>query len=115
MSNSPHKIVRIRVFSTWETCERTTFFVELTTDEGMSMTPASYRTGSLYTNFEGLGLAEARDRALIDAHEWGDFLGVTVEPFVMEGVTIEPSMTMKTFTTRRELKARREPTWAEQA
>lgn len=100
------KIVSIRVFKTWETCERTTFYVQLTTDEGFTMTPCSHRTGSIYTNFEGLSVDEARDRALMDAHEWSDFLKIDLEPYVEEGVTYEPSMTLNTFTTRRTLRDR---------
>lgn len=103
----PNQIVRIRVFSTYESCERWTFYVELTTDEGYSITPSGHATGSLYTNGKGLSIEEARDRALMDAHQWADFLGLTVEPFVVDGVTIEPSMKFGTYTTRRKLAKRR--------
>jgi hypothetical protein len=95
-------IIRVRVTSMWESCQRTTFYVELESDEGFTMTPAGYATGSEYTNFEGLSLEEARDRALIDAHQWADFLQLTVEPFIVDGVAIEPSMTLKGYTYRRE-------------
>ncbi len=103
-----NNIVKIRVFSMWETCERTTYFVELTTNEGFTMTPSSHRTGSVYTNHEGLSIVEARDRALIDAHEWGDFLLLAVDPYIEAGITYEPTMTLDAYTTRRELAARRE-------
>lgn len=100
------KIVKIRVFSMSESCNRTTFYVELTTDEGYTMTPCGHATGSDYTNGEGLSIEEARDRALIDAAEWGDFLQIEPEPFVVEGITYEPSMKLETYSTRRFLKAR---------
>jgi hypothetical protein len=97
-------IVRVEVTKMTETCERTTFYVQLTTDEGFSITPASYRTGSVYE--PGLELAEARDRALIDAGTWADLLEIKVEPFVDDGVTYEQSMNMEIYTTRRILEAR---------
>lgn len=100
------KIVRIRVFKTWESCERTTFYVELTTDEGFTMTPRSWATGSIYTNHEGLSIEEARDRALTDANEWGDFLQITVEPYEEDGVIYTPSFPLELYTTRRELAER---------
>ena len=100
-------IVSISVFSTWETCQRTTFYVRLTTDEGMTMETSSFATGSVYTDFEGLSLEEARDRALIDAADWADFLGLEVEPFVVDGVTIEPSMKLNRYRNRRALAERR--------
>lgn len=102
-----HVINKIRVFSTYETCERTTFYVELTSDEGFEMTPAGYATGSIYTNGEGLSIEEARDRALMDAADWGDFLGIPVEPFIVDGVAIEPSMRFEKYETRRILAQRR--------
>ncbi len=99
----PAAIVRIRVTRMWETCQRTTFFVELTTDEGFTMTPCCHRTGSVYNDFEGLSVEEARDRALTEALEWGDFLCMEVEPYVEDGVTYEASFPLETYTTQREL------------
>lgn len=98
-----NSIDRIRITKMEESCQRTTFYVELTTSEGFTMTPNGHRTGSLYTNFEGLSYEEARDRALIDAANWGDFLQLPVEPFEDQGEIIEPSMTFETYETRREL------------
>lgn len=105
---SPVQITRIRVFSMWETCQRTTFYVELTTDEGFTMTPDSFRTGSIHTKFEGLSLEEARDRALCTARDWGDFLRIGVEPFIDDtGVTHETSFPMRTYETQRWLRDNR--------
>jgi hypothetical protein len=112
---SPKKIVGIRVSVMWESCERTTYYVELRTDEGFTMTPMSHRTGSLYTNFEGLTKDEARERALCDAHEWGDFLCIPVDVFMEEidfcGMKVrvkrEPDFVMETYSTRRILAERR--------
>lgn len=102
-----HRIVGIRVVRTWETCERTTFYVELETDEGFTMTPLSHRTGSERPKIEGLSVEEARERALIDADTWGDFLGIVPEPFTHDGVAYAPSMTMRPYETRRVLAERR--------
>lgn len=99
-------IVSIYVQSTYESCERTTFYVTLKTDEGFTMTPAGHRTGSIYTNGEGLSIEEARDRALIDAANWADFLQLEVEPFVdADGNAVTPSLTFESYRIQREMKA----------
>jgi hypothetical protein len=102
-----HKIISISVFGMYESCERWTYYVRATTDEGMTKEVEGHRTGSLYNNFEGITREEARDRALIDAATWGDFLGITPEPFIEDGVTYEPSMTFDTYTHQREMAERR--------
>lgn len=102
-----HKVVGIRVVRLWESCDRTTFFVELVTDEGFTMTPQSFRTGSERPKIDGISVEEARDRALITADTWGDFLGIVPEPFEHEGVTYEPHMTMRPYETRRLLAERK--------
>jgi hypothetical protein len=99
------KIVSIRVTKSYESCERTTYWVELKTDEGLTMTPESFATGSIYTDYIGLSKDEARDRALMTAHEWGDFLDIEVTPYIEEGVAYEPSMKMETYTGQREDRA----------
>ena len=98
------RIVKVAVTKMWESCKRTTFFVQLTTDEGYSITSASYCTGSIYG--PGLELVEARDRALTDAGIWADLLELKVEPYSEGGVTYQPSMPMEIYTTRRVLNAR---------
>ena len=103
-----HKITQIRIFKMWESCERTTYFVELQTDEGFTMTPSSHQTGSVYTNFEGISLEEARDRALMDAHDWADFLGIEVDPYEEDGTVHQPSMKFNRYTIRRELADRKQ-------
>jgi hypothetical protein len=105
-----NNIIGIRVVKTWETCERTTYYIELRTDEGFTMTPSSHRTRSIYTDFVGLTKDEARDRALIDANTWADFLGLTVDAYVEDGVERQPSMHFETYTTRRKLAARKDTT-----
>jgi hypothetical protein len=109
---TPKNIVSISVFSMWESCERTTYFVRLKTDEGFDMTPASYRTGSVYTNFEGLTKEEARERAMMDAASWGDFLCIPVTPLIetIDGVETEmkPKRTFDSYGMRREMAKRRE-------
>ena len=106
-------IVSISVSSMWESCERTTYFVRLVTDEGFDMTPASYRTGSIYTNFEGLTKDEARERAMMDAASWGDFLCIPVDALVEKDengndVVMTPKRTFNSYGMRRELAARGE-------
>ncbi|MEG3175859.1 hypothetical protein U1872_06425 [Sphingomonas sp. RB3P16] len=91
------RIVKIEVFSMYESCERTTFCVRAITDEGLTKEVDGHRTGSIYTNGEGLSVEEARDRALIDAATWGDFLGLKPEPFIVDDVVIEPSTHFKTY------------------
>lgn len=101
-----NNIAAIRVMKTWETCNRTRFYVMLDSDEGFDMTVVCHSTGSDYTDGVGLSIEEARDRALIDAHRWGDFLGMEVTPFIEDGITYEPSMKMLPYHTRRVLAAR---------
>jgi len=101
-------ITSVVVRSMYESCERTTFYVMLLSDEGFDMTAASHRTGSIYTNHEGLSIEEARDRALIDAANWGDFLQIEPTPFLdADGNTVEPSMTFDSYTMRREMAERK--------
>lgn len=111
-----HKIVKISVFGMYESCERWTYYVRATTDEGMTKEVDGHVTGSLYTEVDGVrqGLTrdEARDRALIDAATWGDFLGIEPTPFVEkddEGneVTYEPSMVFHFYRNRREMDRRK--------
>ncbi len=98
-----NKIVRIYVSHMYESCERHTFYVVAKTDEGFTKEVEGHCTGSVYTNHEGLSIEEARDRALIDAATWGDFLNIDPDPFVMDGKTHEPSMKFNTYTYRRKL------------
>lgn len=107
---TPNSIVRIRVTSMHESCNRTTFYVELTTDEGFTMTPCGHATGSDYTDGQGLTIEEARDRAVTDAGTWGDFLRITPEPLIMDGVEIMPRVPMDLYTTRRVLAERGQAT-----
>ncbi len=101
-------IVSISVMKMYESCERTTFYVQLMNDEGFVMTAAGHQTGSIYTNGEGLSIEEARDRALIDAADWADFLQLEVDPFMDDdGIVLEPSMTFDKYSMRREIAARK--------
>lgn len=98
-------IVKIDIFRMTESCDRTTYFVRLTTDEGMTMTPSSFASHCLYDDIagrQGLSVTEARDRALTEAHEWGDFLEIEVTPYREDGITYEPSLPFETYTMRRE-------------
>lgn len=101
-----HRIVAIRVYRTTESCERTSYYVELRTDEGFTKTPDCHRTGSIYTQGEGLSIEEARDRALSDAADWGDLLGIAVDPYEEDGEIHAPSFPLEIYTTQRELAER---------
>ena len=100
-------ITRISIMKTYESCERTSFYVMLTSDEGFTMTAASYQTGSIYTNHEGLSIEEARDRALIDAANWADFLRIEADPLIEDGETFKPSMTFDSYTIQRKIAERK--------
>jgi len=107
-------IVSIAIVKTWETCERTRYYVELTTDEGFSTTPCCHSTGSVHKTLDGqtkaipgLSIEEARSRALYDADDWSDLLGIPVDPFEDDGVIHTPKNPMRRFTTRRVLDERR--------
>lgn len=102
-----HQITAIRITRMYESCERTTYYVDLVSSEGFTNTVAAHATGSIYTDHVGLSVEAARDRALIDADTWADFFGLTPAPYVEEGVTYEPSMLMRRYETRRVLAARR--------
>ncbi|MEQ6332974.1 hypothetical protein [Sphingobium sp. MK2] len=102
-----HAVTAIRITRMYESCERTTYYVDLVSSEGFTNTVAAHVTGSVYNNHVGLSVEEARDRALIDADTWADFFGVKPEPYLEEGVTYEPSMLMRRYETRRVLAARR--------
>lgn len=101
-----NKIVKISLIHMYESCVRHTFYVIAETDEGYTKSVSSHRTGSLHPFVEGLTLDEARDRALIDAADWGDFLQLEVTPFEMDYRIWEPSMRFDIYKTRRELDER---------
>ena len=107
MTETTGAITRISVSKMYESCERTSFYVMLTSDEGFTMTASSHQTGSIYTNHEGLSIDEARDRALIDAANWADFLRIEADPFIDDGKSYEPSMTFDSYTIQRELAERK--------
>jgi hypothetical protein len=112
---SPGSITKIRVFKMEESCKRTTFFVELTSDEGFTITPCSHCTGHEHRGLDGkmvqvpgLSIEEARNRALIEAATWADFLRTTPEPYLDEdGGTVSPKMHYLPYETRRVLAQRR--------
>jgi len=99
------RIVRISVHRMSETCDRITFFVRTTTDEGFDMDVSSFASHCIYDDLrgtKGLSVAEARDRALTTAHMWADYLELAVEPYVEDGVVYQPEMTFDTYAMRRE-------------
>jgi hypothetical protein len=102
------KVQHVRVYYMYESCERHTYAVQLVNDEGFTMDPASYRTGSVYNNFEGLSREEARDRALIDAADWADFFDIEPKPFIEDGEIHTPSMTFDKYSDRRKSRKMRE-------
>ena len=102
------RIVKVDVYRMYESCERTTFYVRLTTDEGFTLDPESFRSHCMYDDMngtKGLSIEEARDRALTSAHDWADFLQLKVTPYVEDGITYEPLMTFDKYTMEREERA----------
>jgi hypothetical protein len=109
-----HPIVGISVMRMTETCERTTYYVRLTTDEGFSTEPSSHRTGHAYVEdgvrveVPGIAAAEALQRALWDAADWSDLLGLPVTPYEEDGRVVEPTMRPRNrFSMQRTMAARR--------
>lgn len=97
------KIVKIHVSWMYETCNRFTFAVTLTNEEGLTLQPTSFRTGSDHE--KGLSIEEARDRALIEADTWGDFLEIEPTPFKDEdGKRVYPSISLSTYKFQRRRK-----------
>lgn len=102
-----------------ESCARTTYYVDIISDEGFVKTVEGHKTGHFFmqdgerVEVPGLSIEEARDRALIDANTWADFLGLTLEPYEEDGVVHSASMAFHTYTMRREMSARRTAKQAE--
>lgn len=102
-------IVKIEILYMYESCERHSYFVRVTTNEGLTREVEGHQSSSIY-NPEGISREEARDRALIDAATWGDFLGITPEPYIEDGEVISPSMKFNTYTYQREMAKKRAKT-----
>lgn len=94
----------VSVYGIYESCERTTYFVRLVTDEGFSKDVEAHQTGSIYTNHEGLSVEEALDRALIDAATWGDFLNIEPDPYYRDKQLVEPSCSLSSYRYQRQEK-----------
>ena len=103
-------IIGIRISKLWETCDRTSFYVTLESDEGFDKQVECHRTNSIMdreAGHPGISIDEARDRALIDVHRWADFLNLELDPYIEDSVLYEPSMRMLPHTVQRELAKRR--------
>jgi hypothetical protein len=107
------RIVQILVVRMYETCERTTFYVRLVTDEGFHTEPCAHRTGSAYmedgvrVEVPGLSLDDARQRALTDAGDWADLLQIPMDPYVEDGVEHKAVWDRNRFSMEREIVRRR--------
>lgn len=98
----------IRVLEMHESCERDSFYVLIYSSEDYDMTVACHQTGSIYTNGEGLSYEDARERALCDAADWGDFLKITPDEFRdKDGKVIKPDFEFQRYETRRVLAKRK--------
>jgi len=111
---TPHPIVRICVVRMTESCKRTTYYVRLITDEGFSTEPSSHRTGHEYMKDDvlvvvpGLTDDEALQRALYDAGDWSDLLGLPVDPYEEDDEIVVPTMRpRRRFEMQRMMKSRR--------
>jgi hypothetical protein len=93
-----HVITDVSVIRRTESCERTTYYVRLTTDEGFTIEPNSHRTGHAYVEngvrieVPGLSVEEARARIFYDAGDWADLLGIPVSPYEEDGEPHGPTM-----------------------
>ena len=110
-----HVITEVSVVRMTESCERTTYYVRLTTDEGFTIEPSSHRTGHAYVEdgvrveVPGLSVEEARARTFYDAGDWADLLGIPVSPYEEDGEPKEPTMRPRQrFAMRRRLAERRD-------
>ena len=111
---TPHHFVSVSIICMTETCKRTTYYVRLTTDEGFTIEPVSYRTGHEYMEdgvlvvVPGITAPEALQAALYDAGDWSDILGLPVDPYEEEGEIILPTRRpRRRFEIQRMLKARK--------
>jgi len=98
-------IVKVDVYRMTESCQRTTYFVRLTTDEGFTLDPEAHRSHCIYDDMNGttgLPVETARDQALTTAANWADFLDLPVTPYYEDGVLYEPLMTFESYTMQRE-------------
>jgi len=106
------KIVQILVVPMYESCERTTYYVRLVTDEGFHTEPCAHRTGSVHMEdgvrvvVPGLSLDEARQRALCDAGDWADLLEIPMDPYVEDGVEHKAFWDRNRFGMEREIAKR---------
>ena len=114
---TPHAIVAISVVRLTESCRRTTYYVRLTTDEGFTTEPVSHCTGHEHMQdgelvvVPGLSAADALQRALYDAGDWSDLLGIPVDPYEEDGQIVVPTMRpRRRFEMKRMLDARRAST-----
>jgi hypothetical protein len=107
------KIVQVSVVRMDESCERTTYFVRLTTDEGFHTEPCGHRTGSVHVVdgerivTPGLDIKEALQRALSDAGDWADLLEIEMTPYEEDGVVQKAAWNRNRFTMQRLFDKRR--------
>lgn len=107
------KIVKISIFPMTESCERTTYYVRLDTDEGFHTEPCAHRTGHAYMDdgvrveVPGLSKEEALQRALSDAGDWSDLLQIPMEPYIEDGAERKAAWDRNRFTNEREMIRRR--------
>ena len=83
--------VSVYVSKLVESGPRYSFWVVIENSKGQTLTPQVFRAYS-YNGSSGLSIEEARDRALIEAHELAGFFGMKAEPFYDNGVLYEPTM-----------------------
>ena len=109
-----HVFTRVSIVRMTESCERTTYYVRLTTDEGFTIEPNSHRTGHAYVEdgvrieVPGLSVKEALARTFYDAGDWADILGLAVDPYEEDGEERDPTMRPRQrFAMQRRMAARR--------
>lgn len=107
------KIVEISIYRTYESCERTRYYVRLTTDEGFHTDPCCHSTGHVEmvdgerVVVPGIPVEEALQRALSDAGDWADLLEIPMTPYVENGVVQKAVWNRNRFTIERQIDAKR--------
>lgn len=100
-------IADLRIEPRRESNERWTYWLNLVSDEGFSISLTSHQTGGTHNDFAGLTRDEARRNALIDAARWSDFLEFDMPAFVdKDGRTYEEPGALRPYRNRRMLKRR---------
>lgn len=100
-------IANVRIEPRWESNKRWTYWLNLISDEGFSISLTSHQTGGTHNDFAGLTRDEARRNALIDAARWSDFLEFDMPAFIdKDGRTYREPGALRPYRSRRTIRRR---------